>query len=221
VDIAAAFVKIGSGESAPPHLAGSFEGFDGFVPQANQKNVVEAQVHPSGLVVFRPGGAGRYPQPTGFRTVVAGYGKGQVRYTAVRHHIVGNNYLGQGSVEFPVCLVNLAVWRRTPFDLRLNCWFRTEEEAIDEYRPKAPTPPAPEPAACVAQFAGDVQVELRRESSSRWLMWEVTGGRKRRRKDFASPYMEHAKRTTAYWYGEPEGDWQELKEAARRQPGRK
>jgi hypothetical protein len=152
---------------------------------------------------------------------VAGYGEDQVRYTAVRHHVIGSNHLGQDSTEFPVCLVNLAAWRRTPVDLRLARWFRTEEEAIDEYRPRAPAALAPEPSACIAEFSGGVHVELRRESSSRWLMWEVKDGRRKRRPDFASPYLDHAKRTAAHWYGEPVSAWEALKDAARRQTRRK
>jgi hypothetical protein len=219
VSTVTAFARIGSDGRRATSPSGSFEGFDGFVPQGNQKNFVEAHVHASGLVVFRP--AHRYPQPTGFRTVVAGYGKEQVRYTAARHHIVGSNHLGQDGVQFPVCLVNLTAWRRTPCDLRLTRWFCTEEEAIDEYRTKASAVPAPGPSACIAQFAGDVLVELRRESSSRWLRWETKGGRRTRRTDFASPYLDHAKRTAAHWYGEPVGDWQELTDAARRRTRRK
>jgi hypothetical protein len=43
-------------------------------------------------------------------------------------------------------------------------------------------------------------------------MWEVMGGRKKRRMDFASPYLEHGKATAVLWYGEPQTGWHELKE---------
>jgi hypothetical protein len=221
VSTVTAFAGIGSDGRRTTSPSGSFEGFDGFVSQGNQKKSIEAHVHASGLVAFRPVTTGRYPQPTGFRTVLVGYGKDQVRYTAAHHHAIGINYFGQKSVEFPICLVNLAAWRRTPCDLRLTRWFRTEEEAIDEYQPKAPVPPVPEPSACAARFDGDVSVELRRESSSRWLMWEVKGGRRTRRADFASPSLDHAKATATHWYGEPVGEWQALTDAARRQTRRK
>jgi hypothetical protein len=208
-----AFARIGA--DAPPSigqpLPGRFEGFDGFVPQREQKNVVEARLHPSGFVIFQPGVANRYPQPTGFRTVAVGYGNDQVRYTAARHNIMGTNQFGQSSTEYPFCLVNMAAWKRTPCDLRAAHWFSAEQEAIDHYRTPVPVPSALEPEACIADFPGGVQVELRHENHSRWQMWEVRGGRKKRRMDFASPYLEHGKATAVLWYGEPQTGWHELK----------
>jgi hypothetical protein len=222
------FARIGRGgpltAPLPPNLAG-FVGFDGFVADRNHKNIIETRVGPSGHLVFRPSAPGQYPKPTGFRTVVAGYGsKDQVRYTAARHQITGNNRLGQDSVEFPFCLVSLEAWRQAPVDLRLAEWYRTEQDAIDKYSPHPPEPQA-EPLDCVASFVGGLQVELHRENRSRWLMWEVRDGRKTRRRDFASPYLDHAKRTAAFWYGEPVEDWQSLQEtktdAGSRRRGRK
>lgn len=207
----AAFARLGAGAGPAEAPPGGFVGFDGFEAQGNRKNVVEARLHPSGFLVFRPV-MGRYPEPRGFRTVVAGYGKDQVRYTAARHQITGTNQIGQSSVEFPFCLVNLGPWRRSPFDLRLVEWYRTEQDAIAKYAPKPVSPPAPEPSACIATFAGGVQIELRRESPSRWEMSEIRHGRRKRRTDFASPCLDHAKRTAIYWYGEPQGDWQEVKD---------
>lgn len=210
--------RLGPGASA----RGGFEGFDRFARQRDQKNVIEARLHASGMIVFSAGS--QYPQPTGFRTVVAGYGSDQVGYTAARHHIREKNFLGQDGVEYPVALVNVAAWRRTPCDLRHARWFRTEKEAIDEYRPRAPAPPPPEPAACVAEFSGGVQVELRRENTNRSLMWKCKDGQRTRKKDFASPSLYHAKRTAAIWYGDPVSEWKELKDdkpAERRQTRRK
>src|SRR5262245_50158672 len=171
----AAFARIGSTVQPAGPLPRGFAGFDGFAAQANQKNVVEAQLHPSGFLVFRPSTPTDYPQPSGFKTVVAGYGKDQVRYTVAKHQITGMNRFGQTSVEFPFCLVNLAAWRRAPCDLRLAEWYSTEQEAIAKY---APPPPATEsePTDCIASFAGGVRVELRRENRSRYLIWEVRDG---------------------------------------------
>jgi hypothetical protein len=172
-------------------LDGGFDGFDGFVEQRRQKKV-EARLHLNGLMVIQPVARASYPEPTGFKTVVAGFGAEQLRYTVARHQITGTNRFGQNSAEFTFCFVYLAAWRRAPCDLRLAEWYRTEQEAIAKY---APPPPAPEPTDCIASFAGDVQVELRRENRSRYLMWEVRNGRRTRRVDFSSPYLNHAKRT--------------------------
>jgi hypothetical protein len=34
--------------------------------------------------------------------------------------------------------------------------------------------------------------------------------KRKRRTDFASPWLDHAKRTAVHWYGEPLGDWQDF-----------
>jgi hypothetical protein len=124
-------------------------------------------------MVIEPVTRASYPAPTSFKTVVAGFGADQVRYTVARHQITGTNRFGQNSVEFPFCLVNLAAWRRAPCDLRLAEWYRTEQESIAKYAPPPPVP-EPEPMDCIASFAGGVQIEPRRENRSRFLMWEVT-----------------------------------------------
>jgi hypothetical protein len=108
----------------------------------------------------------------------------------------------------------MAAWGRTPFDLRYVRWFRTEQEALDAYRPKPPVPPEPEPVACIADFSAGIQVELRTDGGHRWLMWELRDGGRIRRKDFASPFLDHAKRTAAHWLGEPTSDWRALEDTA-------
>jgi hypothetical protein len=208
----AALANVCSGEADTETAKVGCEGFDGFVSDGHPKTEIEVRRHPSGLVVLQRAGVRNYPQPTGFRTVVAGYGEDQVRYTAMRHNVAGTNHLGQDSTEFPFCLLNLPAWRRSPFDLRLTRWYRSEQEAIDQYRPKPPAPPAPEPKACAADFGGGVRIEIVKDGS-RWLMWEMRGGRARRRTDFASPFLDHARRTAVHWYGEPLSEWQEQEDA--------
>jgi hypothetical protein len=209
IDEVVTFAKLGTTVSPPGAQTGGFAGFEGFVAQANQENVLEARPQPSGSLVLRP--STRYPEPSGFRTVVAGYGSDQVRYTVAKHQITGTNRYGQTSVEFPFCLVNLAAWRQAPCDLRLAEWYRSEQDAVAKYAPPPPAP-EPEPTDCIASFAGGVQVELRRENRSRFLMWEVRNGRRTRRSDFSSPFLDHAKRTAACWYVEPVEDWHDLQE---------
>jgi hypothetical protein len=172
----------------------------------------------TGSVVLRPADPSEFPQPTGFKTVASGVGADEVRYTVVQHHVKGSNHAGQDGAEFPFCLVNLAAWRREPGDLRIVNWFRSEQDAMSRYLPSGP--PAPEPSACSAMFAGGIQVELRRETQSRWLMWEVIAGRRTRRTDFASPWLGHSKATARHWYGEPLTDWVEMQEKPARAKAR-
>ena len=58
-----------------------------------------------------------------------------------------------------------------------------------------------------ATFAGGVRIQLRCEQSSRWCMWVSRGGAWKRRKDFASPFAEHACRCAEWWYGPPTTAW--------------
>jgi len=61
-------------------------------------------------------------------------------------------------------------------------------------------------ANCMTADCGGTRVWLVRDGE-RWLMF--VGGRRagNRRKDFASPFMEHAIRTAEAWYGTPAGGW--------------
>ena len=59
---------------------------------------------------------------------------------------------------------------------------------------------------CMSADCGGTRVWLVRDGE-RWLMF--VGGRRagNRRKDFASPFLEHAIRTAEAWYGTPAGGW--------------
>ena len=76
-----------------------------------------------------------------------------------------------------------------------------------EPKPKSRYATGLEPAHMEATFAGGTRVQLRLEQSSRWCMWVTLGGVWKRRKDFASPFAEHACRTAEHWYGTPTTDW--------------
>lgn len=71
-----------------------------------------------------------------------------------------------------------------------------------EVRPLSPTV-----ATCITALCGGTHVSLVRDGE-RWLMF--VGGRRagNRRRDFASPFMEHAIRTAEAWYGTPAAGWQ-------------
>jgi hypothetical protein len=89
--------------------------------------------------------------------------------------------------------------RRQPYDPRLACIFRNT----------LPVQPEAKPVACVATLQQNVQVELRRDNPSRWSMWITESNLRARRKDFATPFLDHAKRTAEHWYGAPINGWHE------------
>jgi hypothetical protein len=70
-------------------------------------------------------------------------------------------------------------------------------------------PSAPEADLTSATFAGGIGVELYREgkAKTRWLMWVTRCGKRARRTDFATPYLDHGRRTAEAWYGEPLRGW--------------
>jgi hypothetical protein len=72
---------------------------------------------------------------------------------------------------------------------------------------EAPEPDAiPRTARCVAGVCAGTRVWLVCEGN-RWLMFVGGRGAGNRRKDFASPYLEHAMRTAEAWYGVPASGW--------------
>jgi hypothetical protein len=66
-------------------------------------------------------------------------------------------------------------------------------------------PALPEDARLVTAICGETPVWLARDGD-RWLMF--AGTQKRRRRDFASPFLEHAIRTAEAWYGPAADGWQ-------------
>ena len=67
-------------------------------------------------------------------------------------------------------------------------------------------PQIPPDAACVSAICGNARVWLVRDRD-RWLMYAGSRAAGGRRKDFASPYLEHAMRTAEFWYGAPANGW--------------
>ena len=99
-------------------------------------------------------------------------------------------------------------------DAVLTVWNGERFVAWDKWLATAPiiSDPAsgekriPSTARCVSAVCGAVRVWLVREGD-RWLMFGGGRGAGNRRKDFASPYLEHAVRTAEAWYGVPDKDW--------------
>lgn len=95
----------------------------------------------------------------------------------------------------------LTVWNGERF-IAWDRWRATAPIEVEE--PEQPVIPAG--ADCISADCGGTRVWLVR-NGERWLMF--VGGRRagNRRKDFASPFMEHAIRTAEAWYGAPAGGW--------------
>jgi hypothetical protein len=74
-------------------------------------------------------------------------------------------------------------------------------------QPPAPKPCLPDRVRCVTAECGSTQVWLVKDGD-RWLMYENSRSSSARRKDFASPFLEHAIRTAEQWYGKPIEGWQ-------------
>jgi hypothetical protein len=70
-----------------------------------------------------------------------------------------------------------------------------------------------------ADFLGGIHVQIRQEGSC-WLI----SSKRRRRRDFASPYLDHSRRTAEFWYGTPISGWHEpppAKERKSRKPAKR
>jgi hypothetical protein len=95
----------------------------------------------------------------------------------------------------------LTAWNGERF-IAWEKWLATAPIVIED---RAAGPVIPADARCVVADCGGTRVWLVRDGD-RWLMF--AGSRKSRRKDFASPFLEHAIRTAEQWYGKPVGGWQ-------------
>jgi hypothetical protein len=80
-------------------------------------------------------------------------------------------------------------------------WLTTAPLMVDP----APQSSALPDAAAYRATCGSTPVWLRKDGD-RWLMF--AGTQKSRRRDFASPFLEHAIRTAEDWYGPAAGGWQ-------------
>jgi hypothetical protein len=97
----------------------------------------------------------------------------------------------------------ITVWNGERF-IAWEKWVATAP--VDVAEPEQDRGAIPEGVNCIGADCGRARVWLVRDGE-RWLMF--VGGRRagNRRKDFASPFMEHAIRTAEAWYGTPAGGW--------------
>jgi hypothetical protein len=128
--------------------------------------------------------------------------------TFVRHNCSGTNGHGLSATEFPYAQINVAAWQECPFDLTRVSWYRLPKpEAIGVSKNETPPPAGPGEHDTCATFPGGIRVQLRAQAKSRWLMWDTSNGRLARRTDFATPYLDHGRRTAEVWYGKPLNGW--------------
>jgi hypothetical protein len=84
-------------------------------------------------------------------------------------------------------------------------WFATAGIEVDPAAAKV-TAPQDDSAGVYTAFCRDAAVWLVRQGS-RWVMFAGSRRPEFRRRDFASPSLEHAKRTAETWYGPAPDGW--------------
>jgi len=94
----------------------------------------------------------------------------------------------------------VGVWNGERF-VAWEKWLATAPVVVE---PNGAKPALPRNAEGVTAECGGTRIWLVRDGD-RWLMF--AGTRKNRRKDFASPFLEHAQRTAEAWYGPAQEGW--------------
>ncbi len=97
----------------------------------------------------------------------------------------------------------ITVWNGERF-ITWEKWFATTPIEVGE--PEQGEAAIPASANCIGADCGGTRVWLVRDAE-RWLMFVGGRSQRNRKKDFASPFMEHAIRTAEAWYGTPAGGW--------------
>lgn len=114
--------------------------------------------------------------------------------------------LNQVPPDVPMDDAILTVWNGERF-VAYDSWLATAPIQCDE---KPAKPEYPTDADCIVSECGTTRIRLVKDGE-RWFMF--TGSRRAcsRRKDFASPFLEHAVRTAEQWYGAPAEGWRSEK----------
>jgi hypothetical protein len=120
-----------------------------------------------------------------------------------------SSLLEQIPADAPMDDATITVWNGERF-VAYDKWLATAPIVREERRPEEANQSVPADATCVAGECGRTRIWLVKDGE-RWLMY--VGSRKAggRRRDFATPYVEHAIRTAEQWYGVPGGGWQSEK----------
>jgi len=104
--------------------------------------------------------------------------------------------------DAPMDDATLTVWNGARF-VAYDSWLATAPIQCDEH---PPNPAYPTNADCIVGECGSTRIRLVKDGD-RWLMFTGSSRAYRKRKDFASPFLEHAVRTAEQWYGAPAEGW--------------
>ncbi|MCC6366883.1 MAG: hypothetical protein IT165_25455 [Bryobacterales bacterium] len=107
-------------------------------------------------------------------------------------------------VDSPADDALLTVWDGQRW-VAYDTWLARAPIVRDEYAPAQATSKHDD-AKCVVGDCNGKRVWLVRDSD-RWLMFAGSRGPGGRRRDFASPFLEHAIRTAELWYGAAATGW--------------
>jgi hypothetical protein len=137
------------------------------------------------------------------------YGLDALRRLRQRQKARADNPAGQLSLleeappDAPMDDAVLTAWDGERF-IAWEKWLATAPIEVEE--PGIGTKETPPPANCLSADCGGTRVWLVRDGA-RWLMFVGDRRAGNRRKDFATPFVEHAIRTAEAWYGVPARGW--------------
>ncbi len=106
--------------------------------------------------------------------------------------------------DAPMDGATITVWNGDRF-LAYDAWRATAPIEREE-TPEQNQQRIPADATCAAGECGSTRIWLVKDGE-RWLMYVGSRKPNGRRRDFATPYIEHAIRTAEQWYGAVGGDW--------------
>lgn len=112
--------------------------------------------------------------------------------------------LEQIPADAPMDDATITVWNGERF-VAWDKWLATTPIVCEE-NPEDAGLAVHQNATCVAGECGGTKVWLVKEGE-RWLMYVGSRRAGGRRRDFATPYVEHAIRTAEQWYGVPATGW--------------
>jgi hypothetical protein len=112
--------------------------------------------------------------------------------------------LEQIPADAPMDDAMITVWNGGRF-VAYDKWLATVP-VVREEKPEKDRQGFPADAECVAGECGGTRVWLVKDGE-RWLMYGGSRKAGGRRRDFATPYLEHAIRTAEQWYGAPASGW--------------
>lgn len=112
--------------------------------------------------------------------------------------------LAQVPPDAPTDDSTVTAWNGERFEA-YDHWLLTARLTIED-TPQESEAAIPPDASCVTGNCGGTRIWLVK-NGERWLMYVGSRKARRRRRDFATPYLGHAIRTAEQWYGAAQGGW--------------